>query len=97
MRPDCVNLLTAIRLRLYSGGMISDFELLAQKVGELAELAHALRRENADLRAQIATLGAENGDLEQRMRQAHERVAALLHQLPDPQEQIAEPVQQEVA
>ncbi len=77
--------------------MISDFELLAQKVAELAELAHALRRENADLRAQVAASGVENGELTQRMRQAHERVAALLDQLPDPQEQVVNLVQQAVA
>ena len=92
-----MNLLTAIRLPLYSGGMISDFELLAQKITELAELAHALRRENADLRAQAAALGAQNGELAHRMRQAQERVAALIDQLPDPQEQAADTVQQAVA
>lgn len=63
--------------------MISDFELLTQKVGELAELAHALRRENADLRAYSSALVAENGELSRRMTAAHERVAALLERLPD--------------
>ena len=92
-----MNLLTAIRLRHYSDGMISDFELLAQKVAELAELAHSLRRENAGLRAQVAALGAENGELAQRMRQAHDRVAALLDHIPDPQDQVADAVQQAVA
>lgn len=76
--------MTSIRLPHYSGGMISDFELLSQKVGELADLAKDLRRENADLRAHAATLGAENYDLLRRMQAAHERVAALLSRLPDP-------------
>ena len=80
-----LNLLTAIPLHHYSGGMISDFDLLAQKVGELAELAHSLRRENAALRAQMATLGEENGELGRRMHLAHERVTALLSRLPEPQ------------
>jgi cell division protein ZapB len=64
--------------------MISDFELLSQKVGELAELAHAMRRENATLRAQIVGLDAQNGSLAARMAQAHERVSSLLNQLPAP-------------
>lgn len=74
--------------------MTSDFELLAHKVAELADLAHSLRRENAELRAQTAALGAQNGELAQRMRQAQERVAALIDQLPDPQESGAVAVQQ---
>jgi len=62
--------------------MISEFELLAEKVAALAELAHSLRSENAELRRDAATLTAENLDMQQRMQQAHERVAALLAQLP---------------
>ncbi len=80
--PPRLNLLTSIRLRLYSGGMISDFDLLAQKVGDLASLAAALRRENAELRAHAAAIHAENGELSRRMQQAHDRVAALLAHLP---------------
>lgn len=62
--------------------MIPDFELLSQKVGELAELAHAMRRENAALRAQLVALGVQNSSLAARMEQAHERVSTLLEQLP---------------
>lgn len=62
--------------------MISDFELLSQKVGELAELAHAMRRENAALRVQLVALGVQNSSLAARMGQAHERVSTLLEQLP---------------
>ena len=79
-----LNRLTTIRLGHYSSGMISDFELLAQKVGELADLAQLLRRENAGLRAQVALVGIDNSDLRQRMQLAHERVAALLARLPEP-------------
>lgn len=64
--------------------MISDFELLAQKVDALAALTDTLRRENAALRTHVATLTTENGGLQQRMQTAHERVAALLSQLPQP-------------
>ncbi|MBC7413539.1 MAG: DUF904 domain-containing protein [Herminiimonas sp.] len=80
--------------------MISDFELLALKVTELAELAHALRRESTELRAQVAALDTQNGELAQRMRKAHDRVAALLDQLPAAQHEVADAadaVQQEPA
>lgn len=79
-----LNLLTANRLRHYSDGMISDFELLAQKVDALAVLTDTLRRENAALRTHVATVMTENTNLQQRMQAAHERVAALLAHLPQP-------------
>ena len=82
----CVNRLTQIRLRHYSGGMISDFTQLAQKVTQLAELAAMLRRENAELRQHAAGLGTQNAELQLRMQQAHARVSAVLARLP------AEPV-----
>ncbi len=72
--------------------MISEFELLANKVESLAELLHALRLENVELRRAAAMLTAENSDLQLRMAQAHERVAALLAQLPsdeDAEEDLA--------
>jgi cell division protein ZapB len=72
--------------------MISEFELLANKVESLAELVHALRLENVELRRAAAMLTAENKDLQLRMAQAHERVAALLAQLPsdkDAEEDLA--------
>lgn len=62
--------------------MISDFELLAEKVERLTVLAHALRSENAGLRLDVAALTAQNAELRQRMQEAHARVAALLAQLP---------------
>ncbi|WP_423026310.1 DUF904 domain-containing protein [Undibacterium sp. SXout20W] len=62
--------------------MISDFELLAEKVAKLAELTHALRNENAGLRNEVTLLTSQNHDLQQRMQQAHARVSALLTQLP---------------
>lgn len=63
--------------------MISEFELLAEKVDRLAGLTHALRLENVELRRNAVALSAENKDLQQRMQEAHQRVAALLAQLPD--------------
>ena len=100
IRIQSLNLLTANRLRHYSGGMISDFELLAQKVDALAALTETLRRENAALRTHVTTLTTENGGLQQRMQAAHERVAALLAHLPQPQAAAAsefDPLPQEFA
>lgn len=80
--------------------MISDFELLAQKVDALAALTDTLRRENAALRTLVTTLTTENVGLQQRMQAAHERVAALLAHLPQPQSATdteSDPLQQEFA
>lgn len=82
--------LTSIRLPNYSGGMISEFHELAEKIDRLAEMASALRRENAGLRMRTATLEAENTELSQRMLEAQRRVAALLDKLPAPATQADE-------
>ncbi|MEB0137628.1 MULTISPECIES: DUF904 domain-containing protein [unclassified Undibacterium] len=62
--------------------MISDFQLLAEKVAKLSELTHALRAENAGLRHELLTLTAQNLGMQQRMQEAHARTSALLSQLP---------------
>lgn len=113
--------------------MISEFDLLTDKISKLAQLAHALRQQNAELRQQIETLNADmrrqvdalNADRQQqidtltatmhqqidlltadkaelaaRMGEAHDRVAAVLEQLPAPEpevEQPEEPHDEEVA
>jgi cell division protein ZapB len=77
-------LLTAIPLAHYSVVMIPDFQLLSEKINELAALTQALRRENADLRAAMITMVTDNTDMAARMEEAHQRVTALLEQLPAP-------------
>ncbi|MBI3283844.1 MAG: DUF904 domain-containing protein [Burkholderiales bacterium] len=72
--------------------MISEFELLAEKVARLVALTHALRSENAGLRLDLASLSAHHADMQQRMQEAHERVAAVLAQLP-----VEEAVDEEAA
>lgn len=67
----------------YSGGMISDFQELSDKIDLLAEMTHALRRENAYLRQANASLGAANAQYGQRMEEAQQRVAALLEKIPE--------------
>ena len=68
----------------YSVGMISDFNQLSEKIGQLAEMAQTLRRENAALRLNAVALAAENADLLQRIEEAHQRVSALLERIPVP-------------
>lgn len=79
-------LLTANRLRHYSGEMISDFDTLSEKIGQLAELTQSLRSENAELRIKSAALAADNADLARRMQEAHERVSLLLEKIPAPEQ-----------
>ena len=62
--------------------MISDFQQLSDKIAQLAELTQSLRRENADLRLKSALVAAENAELSKRMQEAHQRVTALLEQIP---------------
>jgi hypothetical protein len=63
--------------------MISEFHQLIEKVGKLAELATALRRENAELRLTLAALASEKADLSRRMQEAHQRISTLLDKIPD--------------
>jgi cell division protein ZapB len=79
-------LLTEIRLHHYSGGMISEFHSLSEKITQLAELAQSLRRENAQLRLNVAEATAENADLSRRMQEAYKRITALLEKLPLPEQ-----------
>lgn len=75
--------MTALRLQPYSDGMISEFQELSDKIGLLAEMTHALRRENAHLRQANAALSAENAVYVQRMGEAQQRVALLLDKIPE--------------
>ncbi len=62
--------------------MIFDFNSLLDKLRQLVELSQALRSENAALRSELASLSDQNARLEQRMQEAHERVARLIDALP---------------
>lgn len=90
-QPRPLNLLTKNRLANYSGGMNSEFHQLSEKIDQLAALAQALRRENADLRRGMAALTSENAELARRMQGAYQRVSALLEKIPneepDPQDE----------
>lgn len=75
----------------YSGEMNSEFHLLSEKIDKLAELTQFLRRENAELRLKISAMSSENAALTVKMQQAHQRLAALLKQIPELQQQDEEP------
>ncbi len=66
--------------------MISEFELLAEKLNRLAEMTQTLRLENAALRRTAVDLASENKDLRERVSEAHNRVEAILAQLPNEEE-----------
>lgn len=70
--------------------MNSEFNLLSEKIDKLAEMAQFLRHENAELRLRITAKSSENTILTEKMQQAHQRVSALLAQIPDPQQQDEE-------
>ncbi|WP_315481326.1 DUF904 domain-containing protein [uncultured Undibacterium sp.] len=69
--------------------MISEFELLAEKLNRLAEMTQTLRLENAALRRTAVDLASENKDLRERVSEAHSRVEAILAQLPNDDEKDA--------
>lgn len=62
--------------------MISDFQELSDKIDQLAEMTHALRRENAQLRQANAALVVENMGYQRRLSEAADRVQALLVHVP---------------
>lgn len=80
--PASVFRLTRIRLPPYSGGMISEFQDLSDKIDQLADMTAALRRENAQLRQANAALVIDNMGYQRRLSEAHERVSALLDKIP---------------
>jgi DNA repair exonuclease SbcCD ATPase subunit len=62
--------------------MISEFQDLSDKINRLAELTHALRLENAELRNYNSVLIRDNLDYNRRLAEAQTRVQALLEKLP---------------
>jgi len=62
--------------------MISEFQDLSDKIDQLAEMTHTLRRENAQLRQANAALVAENMGYQRRLSEASGRLEALLGKIP---------------
>ncbi|NVD73607.1 hypothetical protein D0T25_01875 [Duganella sp. BJB488] len=62
--------------------MIPDFQELSDKIDQLAEMTHALRRENTELRQINAALVVENLGYRRQLTEAAGRVEALLEKIP---------------
>lgn len=62
--------------------MDADLKALEQKLTQLIELCHELRRENSALREQIHTIESDSALLKSNMAKASDRIAALLSNLP---------------
>lgn len=70
----------------YSCGMTSEFDQLSDKINQLVQLVQSLRQQNAALHQQIDALNGSNAALAARMNEAHDRVVAVLEQLPAPEQ-----------
>jgi phage shock protein A len=62
--------------------MLEDLDTLAARIADLARLVQALRTENQQLRAQLATANGEVEQLRQRIDEAGRRLDTLLERLP---------------
>ena len=63
--------------------MNSEITALEAKIEQVVALVLALRAENAELKAQVATLDGECGQLRQTMAAARERLEGLMAKLPE--------------
>lgn len=68
--------------------MISEFHDLSAKIDQLAEMTHALRRENAQLRQANTRLADENESYKWLLDRAQTRLSDLLAALPPDDQQI---------
>ncbi len=84
--------------------MISEFDLLSDKISKLVQVMQSLRQQNlelrqqieaqrAEMRLQIEALSADKASLAARMSEAHDRMTAVLEQLPAPEPEVEQPEQ----
>ncbi len=62
--------------------MLNDLQVLAEKTNTLAGIVNQLRKENASLRQELASLSAAQRELNTRIQAASQRIETLLEQLP---------------
>ncbi len=67
----------------YSPAMHAELDTLEAKIRQVAELCHALRRENIALRQQLLGTQQDNKQLTTRLDAAKARLQALLETLPE--------------
>ena len=63
--------------------MESDLSTLEEKIRQAAELCRQLRRENRDLRQQVAALQGTRRQLEQKIDGARDRIERLVGRMPE--------------
>ena len=62
-------------------GLDQELDRIAERVGSLVRLVHALREENQDLRASVERGESENKALKDRLDTARTRVESLMQRL----------------
>ena len=68
---------------LYSVAMDAELKSLEQKIADFVELCHRLRKDNHELRQQLATALNQNRLLEEKITSATSRLENLLNQIPE--------------
>lgn len=63
--------------------MDADLKALEDKVAQMVELCHALRKDNIELRQHLAQAQSDSKQLKDQMAQAGRRIEALIEKLPE--------------
>lgn len=66
----------------YSVTMDAELDSLDAKIGQLVQLCHRLRKENSDLRQELAAAQILNRQLSERIEAARTRLESLLTRIP---------------
>ena len=66
----------------YSVTMDAELDSLDAKIGQLVQLCHRLRKENSDLRQELAAAQILNRQLSERIEAARTRLDSLLTRIP---------------
>ncbi|HWQ38982.1 MAG TPA: hypothetical protein VNM24_10305 [Burkholderiales bacterium] len=75
--------LTLLDFQNYSVPMEADLNALDQKIHQLVQLCQRLRKDNSELRQQLASARNENKRLAEKIGAARNRLEALLEQVPE--------------
>ncbi|HZP91677.1 MAG TPA: DUF904 domain-containing protein [Burkholderiales bacterium] len=63
--------------------MQAELDELDERIRQLVELCQRLRKDNSELRQQLASMRSENKRLSEKMESARVRLEALLEQVPE--------------
>jgi len=67
----------------YSVAMDAELDSLDAKIGQLVQLCHRLRKENSNLRQELAAAQVLNRELSERIEAARTRLESLLTRIPE--------------